>query len=93
MAPVPAILSASDPLRPAGRAREAVASDDEMLVGAAKEVSAGAADHQWCGIHPAGRQSPISMAALLGVVLGGHQQGGRGAVRRGEAVDVRLFGG
>jgi hypothetical protein len=47
--------------------REAVATGDEMLVGAAKEVSAGAADHQ-CRILTAVRQSRIGMAALLGLV-------------------------
>ncbi len=48
--------------------REAVASGDEMLVGAAKEVSAGAADHQCCRILTAVRQSRIGRAALLGLV-------------------------
>jgi hypothetical protein len=39
-----------------------------MLVGAAKEVSAGAADHQCCRILTAIRQSRIARAALLGLV-------------------------
>jgi hypothetical protein len=48
--------------------REAVASGDEMLVGAAKEVSAGASDHECCRILTAVRQSRIGRAALLGLV-------------------------
>jgi len=39
-----------------------------MLVGAPKEVSAGAADHQCCRILTAVRQSQIGRAALLGLV-------------------------
>ncbi len=44
-------------------------------VGAAKEVSAGAADHQCCRILTAVRQSQIGMAALLGLVQLDHLVG------------------
>lgn len=37
--------------------RKAVATGDEMLVGAAKQVSARATDHEWCRIPTAVRQS------------------------------------
>ena len=52
--------------------REAIASGDEMLVGAAKEVTAGAADHPCCRILTAVRQSRIGRAALLGLVQSGY---------------------
>ena len=51
-----------------GAQRKAVDSGDEMLVGAAKEVSADAADHPCCRILTAVRQLPDGRPARLGLV-------------------------
>jgi hypothetical protein len=66
---------------------EAVASGDEVLVGAANEVSSGAADHQCCRILTTVRQSRIGRAALLGLV-----RSGRAANRHRVARNARRFG-
>ena len=65
----PAAGSRGSPLQSAQR--DAVASGDEMLVGASKEVSAGVPDHQCWRILTAVRQPRIDRAALLSLVQGG----------------------
>jgi hypothetical protein len=72
--------------------RKAVASGDEMLVEAAKEVSAGAAGHERSRIITSAQQPRIGQAALLGLVRCGTRLAARLAhARRGKAGAAALL--